>query len=93
MYGNCALCRRWAVLEAHHVFTGVYRKKADKYGAVIHICPDCHRGRYGVQYNRALADKLKAKFQLKIMQQQGWDRERFIQEFGKNYIREDVESC
>ena len=88
MIGNCALCRRYTNLEEHHVFSGPYRKKSTKYHATIHICRECHTGKNGIQFNRPLADEVKAVFQERIMKQQGWDIPRFIREFGKNYIKE-----
>lgn len=91
MQGNCALCRRYTALERHHVFPGPYRKKADKYGAVIYICRDCHTGKNGIQYNRRIADHVKAVFQRRIMRQHNWTKQDFIREFGRNYIKEEAE--
>ena len=88
MEGRCAICRRWSQLEEHHVFPGAYRKKSGKYKATIKICHSCHVGKDGIQYNRRLADRVKAAFQARIMRQEGWDKQKFIQEFGKNYIEE-----
>lgn len=91
MQGNCALCRRYTQLEQHHVYSGPYRKKADKYGAVIYICHDCHTGRDGIQYNRQLADEVKGIFQERLMRQHNWTTQDFIREFGRNYIKEEIE--
>lgn len=86
----CYLCGkngRADRLEMHHVFGGRYRKKSERYGAVVYLCgEECHRnGRNAVHRNRTVNLALKEEFQRRIMAEHGWTVEKFIEEFGKNY--------
>ena len=88
---TCWLCGRNGAadpLDRHHIFGGPYRRKSEKYGLVVPLCHhDCHIfGRYAAHKNAETAAALHAYGQEKAMREQGWTVERFIQEFGKNYI-------
>lgn len=75
-------------LDHHHVFGGAYRKKSERYGAVVFLCHEkCHlRGKYAVHNNAQQNRVLKAEFQEKIMGEQGWTEDEFRAEFGKSYL-------
>ena len=75
-------------LDRHHIFNGPYRKKSEKYGLVVYLCHNrCHIfGKYAVHNNQERMLYLKARGQYKVMEEQGWSRERFIREFGKDYL-------
>jgi hypothetical protein len=88
---KCFLCGRNGStdpLDDHHIFNGPYRKKSEKYGLKVKLCHhDCHIfGKESVHQNQDVDDILKEHGQLKVMQEQGWTTERFIKEFGRNYI-------
>ena len=94
---ECFLCGRNGAadpLDMHHIFPGPYRKKSDQYGLVVPLCHyRCHEdGEYSVHKCMETMLQLKALGQRKVMDEQGWTTERFIQEFGKNYlaIYEDI---
>ena len=76
-------------LEHHHVFCGAYRKKSDKYGAVVLLCGErCHRnGPQAVHKSASNNRFLKRIFQRRIMEQEHWDMDRWVKEFGKNYYQ------
>jgi hypothetical protein len=75
------------MLEEHHVWGGALRKKSEEYGAKAYLCVKDHReGKRAVHKCREASEALKAKHQARIMEEQGWDTERFIAEFGRNYI-------
>lgn len=83
----CCLCGKTRNIEHHHVFGGPFRAKSEKYHCVIPLCHEHHNEPPGgVHFNRALADRLKAETQAKLMQEQGWSTADFIREFGKNYL-------
>lgn len=87
MTGECPLCGYWGSLENHHIFGGAYRKKSDKYGLTIGLCHCCHNEPpLGVHHNAGEMLKLKQYGQRKAMAELQWDTERFIKEFGKNYL-------
>lgn len=84
---SCFMCgsRRW--LEWHHVFGGALRKKSEEHKLVVRLCHYCHNEPpVGVHQNRENRLKLQALAQKKAMEHYGWDKERFIQEFYKNYL-------
>lgn len=87
MNGYCYICGIYGPLENHHVFHGPYRKKADRMGLTVHLCHRCHNDPpCGVHHSREADRRLKAEFQRKVMDNEGWDTERFIREFGRNYL-------
>lgn len=88
MRGNCYLCNQYTYLEEHHVFQGRGRRdKSDKYKAVVHLCPSCHRLAPDAVHNSKMTREfLQEKFQKKLMEKNGWDTADFIREFGKSYV-------
>lgn len=89
---RCFLCGKYGPTERHHVFPGGLRQKSEKYGAVVDLCHWCHNEPPdGVHHNRARANLLKQRAQIMLMREQGWTKEDFIREFGKNYLDEEQE--
>ncbi|NCC83652.1 MAG: hypothetical protein EOM03_05940 [Clostridia bacterium] len=87
MYGVCEICGKRGPVEKHHVWGGALRKKSEEYGATAMLCVEDHReGKNAVHKSGEAARVLKAKTQARIMREQGWTIERFIREFGKNYV-------
>lgn len=84
---ECYICGRWSVTERHHVFNGPFRRKSEKYGYVVDLCHWCHNEPPdGVHFNQEADTWLKATFQRKAMEENGWSTDDFIREFGRNYI-------
>lgn len=88
---QCFLCGRNGAsdpLDRHHIFNGPYRKKSEKYNLVVYLCHnDCHIfGKKAVHNNSENMLKVKQYGQRKAMQEQGWNVEDFIREFGRNYL-------
>ena len=88
---ECFLCGKNGAgdpLEKHHAFGGALRKKSEKYGLYVYLCGDkCHRnGPKAAHVCRETADMIRRWAQETVMREQGWDTERFIREFGKNYL-------
>lgn len=87
----CWLCGRNGMsepLDKHHIFGGANRKKSEKYGLTVWLCHgSCHlSGVKAVHNNRETMDALHEYGQRRAMQEQGWTREEFVREFGKNYL-------
>ena len=81
----CAVCGN-PHTEEHHIFFGVgNRKLSDKYGYVIRLCPDHHRGNCGVHFDRGLDLHFKRTAQKHFEEHHG-SREDFIRVFGKSYL-------
>ena len=86
----CWLCGRNGSadpLDCHHIFGGANRKKSDKLGLVVDLCHYCHNEPpNGVHHNRQAMLELRQYGQKKAMQEQGWTKEEFIKQFGRNYL-------
>lgn len=84
---ECAICGSTQWLELHHVYNGPFRKKSERFGAVVDLCHFCHNEPpNGVHHNAENMRKLKAIYQEKIMEEYGMTERDFIREFGKSYL-------
>lgn len=84
---ECAICGSTQWLEVHHVYNGPFRKKSERFGAVVDLCHFCHNEPpNGVHHNAENMRKLKAIYQEKIMEEYGMTERDFIREFGKSYL-------
>lgn len=84
----CHECGRTDIVELHHCIHGTAnRKLSTKYHLLVGLCPDCHRGTYGVHgtYGHLLDMKLKREAQEAFERKHG-TREDFIRIFGRNYL-------
>ena len=82
---SCFVCGN-PYVEIHHVMYGVAnRKLSDKYGLVVPLCCEHHRGDAGVHFNRSLDLHLKKLAQAKFDGLYGANTS-FREVFGKNYI-------
>ena len=75
-------------LDKHHIFGGANRKKSERMGLVVYLCHNrCHIfGKKAVHQDKDTMLKLHQYGQEKAMLENGWNTERFIAEFGKNYL-------
>jgi len=75
-------------LDKHHIFGGANRRKSEKYGLTVYLCHNsCHIfGPYAAHVNKDTAQKLHEYGQRMMMAEYGWSKEKFIREFGKNYV-------
>ena len=85
--GRCVLCGRIGFVHTHHAFEGGGRKKrAEKYGLLYPLCPDCHTlSDYSAHRCTETALKIKRAAQRKFERESG-TREEFIKIFGRNYL-------
>ena len=82
---ECCVCGN-PHTEEHHIFFGTAnRKLSDKYGYVVRLCPEHHRGNCGVHFNRELDLHLKRLGQAHFEENHG-TREDFIRTFGRSYL-------
>ena len=83
----CYLCGTSHQLEIHHIFSGSNRKHSTKYGLVVTLCANCHRGVGGVHNNY---DKM---LYLRKIGQKAFEKEyphlNFVKIFHKNYLGEE----
>lgn len=90
-YRACWLCGANGFadpLDRHHIFGGPYRKKSDRMGLVVDLChTNCHIfGENAVHRNKDTMLLLRQYGQRRAMDENGWDTDRFISEFGRNYL-------
>ena len=79
---QCYICGN-PFVELHHVCFGTAnRKLSDKYGLIIPLCAEHHRGNKGVHQDRALDLFLKRMAQEKF--EEVYDED-FIKIFGRRY--------
>ena len=84
---KCFICHSRQWLEWHHIFGGALRDKSERLGLKVRLCHYCHNEPpRGVHQNRVIRRKLQAIAQKKAMEHYGWDTDRFIKEFYKNYL-------
>ena len=80
----CYVCGRYGT-EIHHIFFGTSnRKMSDKYGCVVGLCYEHHRGNRGVHFNRELDLELKCTAQRVF--EHHYPNENFSAIFGRNYL-------
>lgn len=87
----CWLCGRNGYedpLDEHHIFGGALRKKSEKYGLKVPLCHyRCHIfGKEAAHQNKETMQLLHEYGQKKAMEENGWNTEDFVREFGKNYL-------
>ena len=81
---KCFLCGIEGQLAHHHLIGGPYRSKSDRLGLVVALCPRCHNK---VHTQRLPMLQLRRYAELTMLRQ-GWSREKWIQEFGKDYLED-----
>lgn len=80
----CFVCGRYGT-EIHHILFGTAnRKLSDKYGLVIGLCCEHHRGRTGVHQNRELDLTMKRVAQRAF--NEAYPNMDFLTVFGRNYL-------
>lgn len=84
--GICYICDREVQTERHHCLMGSYRQISERLGLVVYLCPEHHRGTYGVhgrdgaELNRYLQRQAQYAFE------KDHTREEWMQEVGRNYL-------
>ena len=87
MTGTCFLCGNYETVERHHIFQGALRKKADRLKLTVYLCPWCHQYDADSVHRSGETRLILHKYgQRRAMIEQGWSKEDFIREFGKNYL-------
>lgn len=78
---HCYICIKAKKQDFHEIFGGSNRRKSMEWGLVIPICRECHREwDVNKDLKRQIRNEAKTRF-TKI-----YSEEKFLMEFGKNYI-------
>ena len=81
----CYLCGRTGSLETHHVFGGVANRRiSEKNGLTVRLCPSCHRGTDGAQYDKQKNLQLKQDAQKAF--EKDHTRAEWMRLINKNYL-------
>lgn len=83
---SCYICGTTGVLEQHHIYGGYNRPKSEKLGLKIYLCPECHRGQFGVHNDKGLMRWLREEGQRAF--EKAHPTTSFKSVFGKNYLPE-----
>ncbi len=81
---GCLLCGNPYVEEHHVVYGTANRKLSTRYGLLVYLCAEHHRGAHGVHHNAALDLRLKQMAQSRF--QEVYPDEDWLKVFGRNYI-------
>lgn len=71
-------------VERHHIFSGPYREKSEKYGFVVPLRPDLHPNGVHAGKDRNIIDKKLKRMAQEYFEKNIGTREEFIKEFGKS---------
>ncbi len=88
---SCFLCgmnRNLEPIDEHHVFSGPYKKQADKYGLTVFLHHfKCHIfGKDSAHKNIEVRMRLCKLAQEIAMKRYGWTVEEFREIFGRSYL-------
>lgn len=72
-------------IDRHEIFHGPYRDKSKRYGCWCYLCHEHHMMLHCGELPE-LDIKLKTECQAMAMRYYGWNTDKFISIFGKNYI-------
>ncbi|MFA6664333.1 MAG: hypothetical protein WCS21_08485 [Lachnospiraceae bacterium] len=84
---GCYICGSMPT-EVHHIMFGKNRKLADQDGLTVPLCPEHHRGTFGVhgKYGHRLDEFLKRTAERAWMKETGKNVKDWIERYGKNYL-------
>ena len=83
----CYITGSTSNLHRHHCFGSFNRKKSEKYGMWIYLRSDWHNlSDYGIHFDKELDLRVKRLAQALLEAEEGWNRERFIKEFGRSWL-------
>lgn len=85
--GICYLCQRYCNTELHHIIhAGCNKKRQERMGLIVYLCPECHRGTYGVHGTKGAERDKDLKRIAQKMYEEKHTREEWMSEIGRNYL-------
>lgn len=85
---ECWVCRNPQV-EKHHIYEGPLRKKSERYGAWVYLCPYHHRIQGGINHNPVKELDLRLKRQAQRELEKKYGHPWFMNEFHRNWLEEE----
>lgn len=85
---ECFFCMRERGLERHHCLHGTAnRRLAEEDGLWVWLCPECHRGTYGIHGKNGAGRDLTLKQAAQVAyMMQGHTEDDFRNRYGSSYI-------
>ena len=84
--GSCYNCGSVQNIEIHEIYFGSQRDKSIKYGLVVPLCPECHKGTYGVHGSKGRMLNISLKEHGQIAFEKKFPDLDFLKIFGRNYL-------
>lgn len=89
---RCVVCGAIASIELHEVYFGSGKRDlSKKWGLVVPLCYQCHRGTDGVHGRDGHLLDMELKRKAQIVFGNVYPDENFLSIFGRNYIDDDDE--
>ena len=82
---RCYIRGSFRNLELHHCMSGANRKLSTRYGLVVFLCADHHRGRLGVHTDYIMKERLEKDAQRAFEAIHG--HRLWMETFRKNYLK------
>lgn len=84
---TCYVCQRTTHTEMHHIIhAGCSKKRQERIGLIVYLCPECHRGTNGVHGKNGHMLDLDLKQIAQHTYEETHSREEWMQEIGRNYL-------
>jgi hypothetical protein len=85
--GICFSCESIGYTEEHHIYYGHgNRKVSDRMGFIVYLCPECHRGTYGVHGKYGKELNLSLKRMCQAVFEETHSRDEFRKLIGRSYL-------
>lgn len=83
---SCYACGSMVNIELHEIFFGSTRNSSKRYGLVVPLCPECHKGTYGVHGSRGHLLDVSLKEEGQRAFETRYPATDFMAVFGRNYL-------
>lgn len=84
---KCYFCGKTHNLEVHHIMSNSNRDKSTKYGLVVYLCKECHRGTHGVHSDYKKMEELRKVAQERFIL--NYPTLDWLSIFHRNYLTEE----
>ena len=82
---QCYICDSVDNVEIHEIFYGPKRNNSIRYGLVVPLCAEHHRGTYGVHGSKGKMLNMSLKEEGQLAFEKHYPATDFMTMFGKNY--------
>lgn len=83
---TCYACGSCNGIEIHEIYCGSNRNNSIKYGLVVPLCLECHKGTYGVHGSRGKLLNVSLRENGQMAFEKKYPQKDFLRIFGRNYL-------